>query len=32
MEFTWHEPKRQQNLKKHGFDFADAHRVFDGPS
>jgi uncharacterized DUF497 family protein len=31
MEFTWREPKRQQNLKKHGFDFSDAHRVFDGP-
>ncbi|MCL1861157.1 MAG: BrnT family toxin [Proteobacteria bacterium] len=31
MKFTWHEPKRQQNLKKHGLDFADAHKVFDGP-
>jgi uncharacterized DUF497 family protein len=31
MKFTWHEPKRQQNLRKHGLDFADAHRVFDGP-
>jgi len=31
MNFTWHERKRQTNLKKHGFDFADAERVFDGP-
>ncbi|GHU19520.1 hypothetical protein FACS189475_06870 [Betaproteobacteria bacterium] len=31
MKFTWREPKRQANLKKHGFDFADAKRVFDGP-
>ena len=32
MNFTWHEPKRQSNLKKHGFDFADARHVFDGPT
>lgn len=31
MNFTWHERKRQANLKKHGLDFADAERVFDGP-
>ena len=31
MNFTWHESKRQANLKKHGFDFADAERVFNGP-
>jgi len=31
MKFTWHEIKRQQNLKKHGLDFEDAHKVFDGP-
>ena len=32
MEFTWHEPKRQANLKKHGVDFAVAERVFAGPT
>ncbi len=32
MNFTWHEPKRASNLRKHGFDFADAAQVFDGPT
>ena len=32
MDFTWHEPKRQANLNKHGMDFAIAERVFDGPT
>ena len=32
MQFIWHEPKRQANLKKHGMDFADAERVFSGPT
>lgn len=32
MRFLWHEPKRQANLKKHGMDFADAERVFAGPT
>ena len=32
MIFTWHEPKRQANLKKHGVDFAMAERVFAGPT
>jgi uncharacterized DUF497 family protein len=32
MRFTWHEPKRQENLTKHGLDFADAERVFAGPT
>ena len=31
MIFTWHERRRQTNLKKHGFDFADAERVFNDP-
>lgn len=31
MNFTWDEPKRQANLKKHGLDFADAEKVFNGP-
>ncbi len=32
MRFTWREPKRRANLKKHGVDFADAERVFAGPA
>lgn len=32
MEFTWNSAKRQSNLKKHGFDFADAPQVFAGPT
>ena len=31
MRFTWHELKRQTNLKKHGLDFLDAHKVFAAP-
>ncbi len=30
MNFTWHEAKRQTNLRDHGFDFVDAPQVFDG--
>ena len=30
MEFTWHEVKRNLNLKNHGLDFIDARRVFEG--
>lgn len=29
MRFEWDENKRLINLKKHGFDFADAKIVFD---
>ena len=32
MNFTWTPSKRRTNLKKYGFDFADAERVFDGPT
>lgn len=32
MNFVWHESKRRANLKKHGFDFADAEQVFAGPT
>ena len=32
MRFTWHESKRQENLTKHGGDFAEAERVFAGPT
>lgn len=31
MQFGWDEHKNQSNIVKHGFDFADAPRVFDGP-
>ena len=30
MQFTWNEAKRKSNLAKHGYDFADAHKVFAG--
>ena len=32
MKFTWKAAKRTTNLKKHGFDFADAEQVFNGPT
>jgi uncharacterized protein len=28
MKFEWDEEKRLLNLKKHGFDFADAVKIF----
>ncbi len=28
MKFEWDENKRQENLRKHGFDFVDAWRIF----
>ena len=31
MEFEWDEAKNQQNIAKHGIDFADARRMFDQP-
>lgn len=30
VEFEWDENKRLSNLEKHGFDFLDARRLFDG--
>jgi uncharacterized DUF497 family protein len=30
MNFTWDEAKRLSNLRKHGYDFADASKVFAG--
>ncbi len=30
MRFIWDDNKRQSNLAKHGFDFADAETVFTG--
>jgi uncharacterized protein len=31
MEFEWDEAKNQANRLKHGFDFAYAIRIFNGP-
>lgn len=31
MVFEWDKRKKQINLKKHGLDFADAHKVFEQP-
>ncbi|MCD6184330.1 MAG: BrnT family toxin [Deltaproteobacteria bacterium] len=28
MNYTWHEEKRQSNIRKHGLDFTHAHKVF----
>ncbi len=30
MRFEWDEAKRESNLLKHGIDFIDAEKVFDG--
>jgi hypothetical protein len=30
VEFEWDERKRTINVKKHGFDFADADELFNG--
>jgi uncharacterized protein len=29
--FEWDEDKNQENIRKHGFDFGHAWRVFEGP-
>jgi uncharacterized DUF497 family protein len=29
--FEWDEPKNQENIRKHGLDFADAWEIFGGP-
>lgn len=31
MEFEWDEAKNEANRQKHGFDFAFAIRIFNGP-
>ena len=31
MKFYWDERKNKENIRKHGFDFADAAEVFDFP-
>jgi uncharacterized DUF497 family protein len=30
MRFEWDEAKRRANIRKHGFDFADAETMFQG--
>lgn len=30
MNFVWDEQKRLANIAKHGLDFVDAHKLFDG--
>jgi uncharacterized DUF497 family protein len=30
MEFEWDEAKRRANYRKHGLDFRDAEKVFQG--
>ena len=32
MKFEWDEAKNELNIQRHGFDFADAERVFTDPS
>jgi uncharacterized DUF497 family protein len=29
--YEWDEAKRRSNLKKHGYDFADADAVYENP-
>jgi uncharacterized protein len=31
VKYEWDERKNQINIRKHGFDFADATEIFDGP-
>lgn len=31
MKFEWDDSKNEQNIRKHGFDFADAEQVITGP-
>ena len=31
MRFEWDEQKRKINIRKHGFDFRDAYKVFELP-
>jgi len=30
LRFEWDEAKRRSNLRRHGIDFADAERLFEG--
>lgn len=31
MHFEWDEQKNRANIRKHGFDFADAREIFQAP-
>ena len=31
MKYEWDEKKNRANIKKHGFDFADAWEIFESP-
>lgn len=31
VEFVWDDWKNRQNVRKHGFDFAEARNLFEGP-
>ena len=31
MNFEWDEDKNQENIRKHGLDFADAWEIFEAP-
>lgn len=31
MRFEWDEQKNRANIRKHGFDFADAYEIFEAP-
>ena len=31
MNFDWDESKNSENIRKHGFDFADAWEIFESP-
>ena len=31
MTFQWNERKNQENIRRHGFDFADAWEIFELP-
>jgi uncharacterized protein len=31
MNFEWDDLKNETNIDKHGFDFADAYRIFSSP-
>jgi uncharacterized DUF497 family protein len=32
MRYTWNESKNRRNLKLHGITFADAAKIFEGPT
>lgn len=31
MKFEWNEEKNRLNIRKHGLDFFDAHKIFESP-